>query len=94
MVRKYLVEKIAQKTGRTRQRTDKLLVKMLETIKMALLEGDNVRLAGFGTFEVRKFSARKFSNPYKKKHIDVDARNLPAFRAAKDLKSAVNPDLQ
>lgn len=89
MIRKELVDRIAQKTGRSHQQADQILVKMLETIKETVAAGEVVRLVGFGTFELHKFAARKYSMP-KKKNISVDARNLPVFRAGRVFKDEVN----
>ena len=46
---------------------------------------------GFGTFEVRNRAARKGRNPQNPEEvIDIPAKKVPAFRAGKMLKEAVN----
>lgn len=47
-------------------------------------------LVGFGTFTVRKRSARTGRNPQTGKEITIAAAKVPAFRAGKALKDAVN----
>ena len=61
----------------------------LSAIVDALKEGDKVSLVGFGTFEVRERPERKGRNPQTKEEITIPASKLPAFKAGKALKDAV-----
>ncbi|MGN0983940.1 MAG: HU family DNA-binding protein, partial [Gemmiger sp.] len=54
-----------------------------------LQQGDKVSLVGFGTFEVRERPERKGRNPQTKEEITIPASKLPAFKAGKALKDAV-----
>ena len=45
---------------------------------------------GFGTFEVRVRKACTGHNPQEPKKIQIPACNVPAFKAGKKLKEAVN----
>ena len=56
----------------------------LETLK-----GDKVQLVGFGTFEVRERPERQGRNPQTKEPMTIAASKLPAFKAGKALKDAV-----
>ena len=47
-------------------------------------------LVGFGTFSVRERAARKGRNPRSGEEIQIAAAKLPAFKAGKSLKEAVN----
>ena len=51
---------------------------------------DDVALVGFGTFTVRERAARTGRNPQTGKEIKIAAAKVPAFRAGKGLKDAVN----
>ncbi|EEG84603.1 putative DNA-binding protein HU-beta [Proteus penneri ATCC 35198] len=53
-------------------------------------KGDDVALVGFGTFTVRDRAARTGRNPQTGKEIQIEAAKVPAFRAGKGLKDAVN----
>jgi DNA-binding protein HU-beta len=59
-------------------------------IKKALKKGDSVTLVGFGTFEVRKRAARTGRNPRTGDTLKIKASKVPAFKAGKALKDAVN----
>ena len=47
-------------------------------------------LVGFGTFSVRDRAARTGRNPQTGEEIQISAAKVPAFKAGKALKDAVN----
>ena len=55
----------------------------------AMKKGDKVVIAGFGSFEQRKRSARTARNPQTGAPVKVKARKVPAFRAGASLKETV-----
>ncbi len=86
-----LVAKVANKTGFRKKDAEVALDAILETIEEALIEGDSVRLIGFGTFETRGRKARTGRNPQKPENlISIPASKAPVFKAGKSLKDAVN----
>ena len=60
-----------------------------DAITNAIASGE-VQLAGFGTFEVRERAARDGKNPLTGEAIKIEACKVPAFKAGKALKDAVN----
>ena len=63
---------------------------IIEAVTEALKSGDQVALVGFGSFVVRERAARTGRNPQTGKEIKIAAAKVPAFRAGKALKDAVN----
>ncbi|VTR27868.1 NS1 [Serratia fonticola] len=63
---------------------------IIASVTDSLKEGDDVALVGFGSFTVRERSARTGRNPQTGKEIKIAAAKVPAFRAGKALKDAVN----
>lgn len=61
-----------------------------EVVKKALKKGDTISLVGFGTFSVRKRAARTGRNPRTNEVIKIKASKVPAFKAGKGLKDALN----
>ena len=59
-------------------------------IEEALVNGDEVKIAGFGTFKVKERKERTGRNPRTKEEIIVPASKTLAFSPAKALKEAVN----
>lgn len=63
---------------------------VFDTITKALVEDDEVRLVGFGTFAVTKRAASEGRNPRTGEPISIAASRQPKFKAGKALKDAVN----
>ena len=62
---------------------------VLAELTNALGSGQNVTLPGFGTFEVRQRAARMGRNPRTGESTQIAAAKVPAFKAGKALKEAV-----
>ena len=88
MTKAELINAIADKGGYSKKEAEKAAV--VGVISDTLTSGDKVSLVGFGTFEVRERAAKDAINPLTKKPIHVDAKKVPAFKAGKALKDAVN----
>lgn len=89
MLKKDLVEVIAQEVGLTKKQASEAVDAMLDAVTKALAKGDAVLLTGFGKFEVRHRAARMGINPQSMEKIKLAASNVPAFKAGKALKEAV-----
>ena len=61
----------------------------IAAIRDALCQGENVNLTGFGSFTLRKRSARQGRNPQTGASITIPAREIPTFRPSGLLKDAV-----
>jgi len=85
-----LVDAIAKKTGFTKKDMSKAVDVVFDTITEVLSRGEKVSVVGFGTFETRSRAARKGRNPQTGREIRIKARRVPAFRAGKNLKSAIS----
>lgn len=86
-----LVAAVAEKTEMTKVASAKAVEAVMATITEQLVKGDNVTLIGFGTFTVRDRKARVGRDPRNpEREIKIPASKVPAFRAGKGLKEAVN----
>ncbi len=84
-----LAEAVNAKLGGTKKMADDAVETVFDTIMTALSKGDEVSIAGFGTFVTKKRSARMGVNPRTGEKIHVPATTTPKFRAGKALKEAV-----
>jgi nucleoid DNA-binding protein len=91
MNKSQLVEHIAQTADISKAKADAALNAIIEGISDTLSSGDEVVLIGFGTFKVNQRAARTGRNPKTGEEIQISAANVPAFKAGKALKEAVNP---
>lgn len=87
MKKTELVAKMAEEAGLTKVQAEAALNAFVETVKEALVEGDEVPVAGLGKFEVRERAARKGINPATKEPIEIPASKAPAFKASTALKA-------
>jgi nucleoid DNA-binding protein len=91
MTKADLVEQVADAIGPGITKKDCALVVdgLLNAIKNALAEQQNIEIRGFGTFKVRKRKARMARNPRTGEAVEVPARTVPIFKPSKDLRSQV-----
>lgn len=86
-----LVAKVAEKAEITKKDAAKAVDAVFASIEEALAAKDKFALVGFGTFSTKERAARTGHNPQDpKKAIKIPACTVPAFKAGKQLKEAVN----
>lgn len=82
MNRSQLVDAVAEATGLSPRDADQAVAAALETIAAAVVRGESVTLAGFGTFERRSRAARTGRNPQTGAAMEIPAGLSPAFKAS------------
>jgi len=85
-----LIDAVAASTDSSKADAGRSVDAVLNAVTKALKKGDQVALVGFGTFLVRKRAARTGRNPQTGATIKIKAAKVPAFKAGKALKDAVN----
>ncbi|MEM6988626.1 MAG: HU family DNA-binding protein [Pseudomonadota bacterium] len=90
MNKSELVDAVADRAGMSKADAAGALDALTAVIADTLKGGDQVALTGFGTFLSRRREAREGRNPKTGETIQIAAANVPAFKAGKALKDAVN----
>ena len=90
MNKNELISSTASETGLTKTDAAKAVDAFVSSISSALKSGDEVRLVGFGTFEVAERAAREGRNPKTGETMPIAASKTPKFKAGKALKDMVN----
>lgn len=90
MNKNELVDAVAGDTGLTKADAARAVDSVLDSITGALSKGGEVRLVGFGTFNVAQRKATTGRNPRTGETIQIKASKQPKFKAGKALKDAVN----
>ena len=85
-----LITSIAEHANLTKADAGRALDALTKTIEATLKAGDSIALVGFGTFEVKQRAERSGRNPQTGQAITIAAAKIPAFKAGKSLKDAVN----
>ncbi|MEJ1381138.1 MAG: HU family DNA-binding protein [Candidatus Sedimenticola sp. (ex Thyasira tokunagai)] len=85
-----LIEAVAESAGTTKATAHAAVNAILSNISDALIHGNDVQIAGFGTFTVRNRAARTGRNPQTGATLQIAASKVPAFKPGKTLKESVN----
>lgn len=85
-----LVTQVSNHTALPKNTAEVVVNTVFNALTNALVEGDVVAIAGFGTFQVKSRDARKGRNPRTGEEITIAASKSPSFKAGKVLKDAVN----
>lgn len=90
MNKSELATKMAEKAGLKKTEAEKALKAFIDTVTEELVNGGDVRLVGFGTFDVKTREARTGVNPRTGEKMDIAASKAPRFKVGKAFKDAVN----
>lgn len=85
-----LINAVAEHAELTKADASRAVEAFFETVQKTLKKGDDVSVVGFGTFTVRQRAARTGRNPRTNETIKIKASKVPAFKAGKTLKDALN----
>jgi DNA-binding protein HU-beta len=86
---RQLAASIGEAHSIPQKQANSVLSDTVSLIAAHLKKGARIRIAGLGTFEVRKRPARMGRNPATGEPIKIKASKKVAFRAAKELSEAV-----
>ena len=85
-----LVAEVAKRTGLSKADVGRVVDAAIDVVRDAVVRGDRVTLADFGTFERKHRNQRIARNPRKPDvPITVPARDLPSFTAGKEFRESV-----
>ena len=84
-----LADLMFEKVGLNKREAKDMVESFFEEIRLALENGDCVKLSGFGNFQLRNKPQRPGRNPKTGETVKVPATKVPKFSAAKALKDAV-----
>jgi nucleoid DNA-binding protein len=89
MTKAELVEKVAEKTGLTKNDVAVTVDTFLDSIKSTMENGNNIEIRGFGAFKIKERKARKARNPRTGEEVPVPSRRVPVFKPSNEFKNMV-----
>ena len=89
-----LAENLVDSVGLAKKDAKDLVEGFFDVIRESLVERQQVKLSGFGNFEVREKSQRPGRNPKTGEEIPITARTVVTFRPGQKLKSKVENYMQ
>ena len=90
MTKADIVEKVYSKIGFSKKEASELVEMVFDNLKDVLINGDKVKISGFGNFLVRGKSERVGRNPQTGEQIKISARRVLTFRPSQVLKAMLN----
>lgn len=84
-----LAEKLHEDLGFNKREAKELVEAFFEEIRIALVSNEQVKLSGFGNFELRDKKQRPGRNPKTGEEIPITARRVVTFKPGQKLKTRV-----
>ncbi len=84
-----MAEKLFDELGLNKREAKEMVEMFFEKIRGSLEEGVQVKLSGFGNFDLREKKQRPGRNPKTGEEIPISARRVVTFRPGQKLKARV-----
>lgn len=93
VTRADLAEALYREIGLSRSESAQLVENVIDHIIDALIRGETVKLAGFGTFSLRDKNERIGRNPKTGKAVQITSRRVLVFKPSQVLRERVDSAL-
>jgi len=93
VTRADLAEAVYREIGLSRSESSELVEAVIDNISAALLRGEHVKLAGFGTFSLRDKKERIGRNPKTGEAVPITPRRVLVFKASQVMRERVDSAL-
>ena len=84
-----MAQRLFEDVGLNKREAKEFVDIFFDVIRDALGKGENVKLSGFGNFDLRQKNQRPGRNPKTGEEIPISARRVVTFRAGQKLKARV-----
>ena len=84
-----MAEALFEELGLNKREAKELVDLFFEEVRRALEQGEQVKLSGFGNFDLRSKNQRPGRNPKTGEEIPITARRVVTFRPGQKLKARV-----
>lgn len=88
-----LAELLFERLGLNKRESKDMVEAFFDIACTSLVQGDDVKLSGFGNFQIRRKAPRPGRNPRTGESIPIAARNVVTFHASHKLKALVQGDV-
>ena len=84
-----MAERLYEELGLNKREAKEMVDMFFEEIRQALEHGEQVKLSGFGNFDLREKNQRPGRNPKTGEEIPISARRVVTFRPGQKLRARV-----
>lgn len=88
-----LAELLFERLGLNKRESKDMVEAFFDIIHASLVSGRDVKLSGFGNFNIRRKAPRPGRNPRTGESIPINARNVVTFHASHKLKGIVQGEI-
>ncbi len=90
MTKAELIENVYLQMGFSKKESGDIVEMVFDLIKSNLEQGEKIKIAGFGNFEVKQKDSRRGRNPQTGEAIEITSRKVLSFKPSPVLKNAIN----
>ena len=91
MTKADMVELVYERIGVPKREAARIVETIFDIIKETLEQGENVKISGFGSFNIQHKKPRRGRNPQTGEEITISARRVLSFKASNVLRGQLNP---
>ena len=90
LTKAQLSEMLHQQLGLNKREAKEYIEALFEVIYLQLVQGLDVKISGFGNFEIRSKSGRPGRNPRTGEPVPIPPKRVVTFKASATLKEQIN----
>lgn len=92
MTKSEIAAKVSMITYLSKKESAEIVGNVFDLLKSTLESGENIKISGFGNFEIKEKASRQGRNPQTGEMIEISARRILTFKPSQVLKKALNED--
>jgi len=89
LTKAQLAELLFEQIGLNKRESKDMIDAFFDLVAQSLVEGDDVKITGFGNFQIRTKAPRPGRNPRTGEAIPIKARRVVTFHASHKLKEQI-----
>ena len=89
LTKAHLAEMLFEQIGLNKRESKDMIDAFFDLISQKLIEGEDVKISGFGNFQIRTKAQRPGRNPRTGESIPIEARRVVTFHASSKLKQQI-----
>ena len=89
LTKAQLAELLFEQIGLNKRESKDMIDAFFDLISASLVDGQDVKISGFGNFQIRTKAPRPGRNPRTGEAIPIEARRVVTFHASQKLKAMV-----
>ena len=92
LTKAHLADLLFEQIGLNKRESKDMVDSFFDLIATQLAQGTDVKISGFGNFQIREKAPRPGRNPRTGELIPIDARRVATFHASHKLKDVIQGD--